>query len=272
MYTAAVIPLHISAQNAGILFRKHSDGIQFEAFELSPRNSAAMSTQGRLRRCFPGPVLCINEDKLKEPGYLSTLIKALSKMSFQKAPGMMPTVRKSGDELEEHRDTCHPGVVTELVVANLLPISSVPTTQHKIWKNTREEVLWENALLPWRRSPLWLLIRTVMQLLFTQSQVAESSKPPTATDRCLYKLFVIYLLAVVLSKSLAVTNSTEPDILVCMSAKISRRLLKLNPAEHDPGITFIQQTLQSTRQYLEQKWTRIQASDDTVGSRPSQST
>ncbi|KAK7740938.1 hypothetical protein SLS53_005001 [Cytospora paraplurivora] len=62
---------------------------------------------------------------------------------------------------------------------------------------------------------------------------------------------------------LAPCNSAamKPDILLCMSAKISRRLLKLNPTEQDPGITFIQQTLQRTRYYLEQKWTRIQALD-----------
>ncbi|ROW09287.1 hypothetical protein VPNG_05843 [Cytospora leucostoma] len=258
----AVIPLHISAQNAGILFRKQSNGIQFEAFELSPCNQAAMSTQGRLQRCFPGPVLCIDKDELRQPDYLSTLAKALSKSSFQTAPGMMPTVRKSRNEIEEHRDTCHPGVVTELIVAHLQPISTVPTTQQRIWKNTREEVLWENTSLPWRRSPLWLLLRTVMQLLFTQSQVARSSEPVTTTSRCLYKLFMVYLLAVVLSKSLAVNDSTKPDILLCMSAKISRRLLKLNPAEQVPGIAFIQQTLQRTRLYLEQKWTRIQELDD----------
>ncbi|KUI70693.1 hypothetical protein VM1G_06338 [Cytospora mali] len=255
----ATIPLYINAQNAGVIFSRQSDGIQFESFEVSPENSAAMSTQGRLRRCFPGPLLCIKKEHCKQPELLSNLANTLSKLSFQKA-GMTPKVRKSQNKVEETRDTTHPGLISELVVAFLQPVSSVPTA-HKIWKNTREEVLWKDTLHPWRRSPLWLLLRTVMQLLFTRFQVARPSEPATTTSRCLYKPFMIYLLATVLSKSISLGRSTEPDIIFCMSAKIHRRMLKLNSEEHEPGISVVQQVQNRARHHLEQRWLKIQELD-----------
>lgn len=261
--TAVTIPLHVSAQNAGIIFStcKQSGGVLFQAFEISPTNSAAMSTEGRLRRCFPGPVLCIDKEKFKEPEFLSSLAKTLAKMAFQEAVETTPKVRKSQNDVDEKRDTTHPRLVTELLVAFLQQFSSVPTS-HKIWKNTREEVLWQNTSMPWRRSPLWLLLRTVMQLLFTRSQMASSSQTDTIESVCLYKLFMIYLLASVLSKSIVADGSTDPDMLSCMSAKIHRRLLKLNPAEHEPGIAFVQEILKATKDCLEKRWLRIQKLDN----------
>lgn len=133
---AVTIPLYISAQNAGIIFStcKGSDGVLFQAFEVSPTNSAAMGTQGRLRRCFPGTIpLYTDKAHFQKPDFLSTLAKTLSKMSLQEAPGMTPTVRKSGDDVKETRDTTDPGLVTELLVAFLKPFSSVPNAR-KIWK------------------------------------------------------------------------------------------------------------------------------------------
>lgn len=236
------------------------DGILFEAFEVSPLNSAAMGTVGRLRRCFPGPALCINKEEFKQPALLSSLAKTLSKMSFQTAVGMTPTVRKAGKDVDEDRDTKDPRLVTELIVAFLQPISTAPTA-HRIWKNTREEVLWDPNFMLWRRSPLWLLMCTVMQLLFNRSQMARSSEPEVSASPCLYKLFMLYLFATVLSESIATDISTKPDILSCMSAKIHRRLLKVNPAEHEPGIDFVRSVLERTGTCLEQRWSRIQESD-----------
>lgn len=219
-----------------------------------------MGTQGRLRRCFPGTELCIDKEQFKKPGLLSTLAKTLSKMSLQEAPGMMPTVQKSGNDVKETRDTTDPGLVTELIVAFLQPISSVPISQ-KIWKHTREEVLWNQAYMPWRRSPLWLLLRTVMQLLFTQSQVARSSDPGVATGGGLYKIFMIYLLSRVLLESIKVNVFTEPDVLSCMSAKIHRRKLKLDHAEHGAVIASVQEILERTEHCLEKRWSKIQELD-----------
>ncbi|ROW01894.1 hypothetical protein VMCG_05551 [Cytospora schulzeri] len=261
----AAIPLHINAQNAGVIFSTCSkeDGVLFQAFEVLPTNSAAMGTQGRLRRCFPGPVLCIGKEHFKKPDFLSTLANKLSTLSLQQAPGMTPTVRKSGNDVDETRDTIHPGLVTELVVAFLQPFSSFPPAQ-RIWKHTREEVLWDNAYMPWRRSPLWLVLRTVMQLLFTQFQISRSSEPAVANGRSLFKLFMIYLLARVLSESVDESASTEPDMLSCMNAKIYRRLLKLNPAEHEPGMSFVQGILDKTRHCLEDRWSSVQGLDNKV--------
>lgn len=61
---------------------------------------------------------------------------------------------------------------------------------HNIWKHTREDVLWNNNLLPWRRSPLWLLIRTTMQLQFARITSAK-----------LYKAAIVNILTRVLQSA-----------------------------------------------------------------------
>jgi hypothetical protein len=66
------------------------------------------------------------------------------------------------------------------------------TNTIRISKNTREEVLWDHCKHPWRRSPLWLLIRVTLQLLFNR---LGSTKQPLDG---LYKAFVAQLLSRIL--------------------------------------------------------------------------
>ncbi|KAK8013447.1 hypothetical protein PG991_009040 [Apiospora marii] len=74
--------------------------------------------------------------------------------------------------------------------------------------------------LPWRRNPLWLLVRVTLQLSF---QRADPSGGKT------YKKFMLYLLSKILEAAEA--QSLDSDILYTMSAKIARRLTKLGDSE-----------------------------------------
>lgn len=121
----------------------------------------------------------------------------------------------------------------------------------RIQKHSREEVLWENAKLPWHRSPLWLLVRVTMQLLFHRSDSADGSIGVQG-----YKLFILHLLATVLDKALS--QGTPLDLAHCMSAKISRRMLKLESDDGHPGISFVKAVLEKTRVYMSQKWLAVQ--------------
>ncbi|KAJ0418503.1 hypothetical protein BJY00DRAFT_314871 [Aspergillus carlsbadensis] len=55
-----VLPIHIPSQNSAVLMTRKDDTIHIETFELSPQNSAVISTVGRLRRQFPGPSFALD--------------------------------------------------------------------------------------------------------------------------------------------------------------------------------------------------------------------
>lgn len=147
-----------------------------------------MVTRGRLRRSFPGRTLLLKTEVFDEDEFQVVLAQTFAKMSHQSAPGTQPQVRKSTQYHNEDRDTTHPKIVTELLFAYLAYVAE-PAEDHALWKNTREEFLWDNARLPWRRSPLWLLIRVAMQLEFSRSCIA-SCKPSDT-----YKIFMVFLMS-----------------------------------------------------------------------------
>lgn len=250
-----VIPLHIVAQNAGVIISNNEDGVHLEVFELSATHHAIMSTQGRLQRCFPGFALKVPHVQFNDSGLQATLAKTLSTMSFQEAIGMVPTVSSSQNEVQEPCDTTHPGLVAELVFSLLAPFSA-PSGVKQLWKNTRDVVLWQDAFMPWRRSALWLHLRVVMQLLFDRHQDPMGCAE-TMNER-LYKLFMLFLLATVLQYSQSSELVTNSEVLHCMSAKIVRRMLKLGVSDDEPGITWVKLVLKQTESRISREWAEVQ--------------
>ncbi|KAK0930909.1 hypothetical protein LTR48_003456 [Friedmanniomyces endolithicus] len=158
-----ILVLHIDAQNAGVIVTNTTSAIRFEAFELAPLNEHVYIALGRLRRSFSGSAVDIDLTTFAESGFVATTAHTLSKMSHQPVPGMQPQVKKAGEYVDEDRDTTHPAMFTELFMAFLRSVGrSVQVTA--ISKNTREEMMWNDARSPWRRSPVWLLLRASLQL------------------------------------------------------------------------------------------------------------
>ena len=189
--TFGAVPLEIKAQNAAVVVSKQGAGadVVFEVFELSPPNETVMRTKGRLKRSFPTYACQISLQQFQEKGLIESLAHTLGKMSFEEAPGFQPQTRKNKKDHDETRDTTHPGLITDFFM-HLLSVVGQPTDVQGVWKNTREDVLWNNSLLPWRRSPLWLLVRTTMQLQFARISSAK-----------VYKAAMVNLLARVLQSA-----------------------------------------------------------------------
>ncbi|KAH6614844.1 hypothetical protein C7974DRAFT_475294 [Boeremia exigua] len=211
------IPLEIKAQNAGILISSDGNDITFEFFELSPNNKSSMS-KGRLVRTFPGFAASIPTAKLQERSLQDVLAGTLAKMSTQAAPGFQPVARKAGQDHDEDRDTTHPGMVTDYLL-NIVAALGKTITVTRITKHTREETLWDHCKQPWRRSPMWLLIRVTLQLLFSR----QGPTPFTG----LYKVFVVQLLSSALEYSQKHWHLSGSGPLHALNAKMLRRLRKL---------------------------------------------
>ncbi|KAI0107369.1 hypothetical protein F4776DRAFT_675198 [Hypoxylon sp. NC0597] len=246
------IVFHVRAQNAGILFTRSGASIHVEMFELSPTNEAVISTEGRLRRLFPGFAVAVPLETFQSREFQTTVASTLTKMSYQEALDTKTQVKKAQQMHDENRDTTHPKIVTELFSAFLLSVGShieVPS----IWKNTREEVFWKDSFMPWRRSPLWLLIRVALQLQFSRLEASSTCSDQT------YKTYMLFFMTTILKRTQKeAQKQIMAPILLAMSSKVSCRYQKL--AGNIRGIIseFVQSALSTTNQTLRNRWARIQ--------------
>ncbi|KAL1599545.1 hypothetical protein SLS60_007348 [Paraconiothyrium brasiliense] len=214
----ATFPLQVKAQNSAIIMRRVEDNILFEVFELSPQDEQVMKAKGRLIRAFPTHACRIHRDRLLEDGLLEALARHIAKLSCNEVPEFCFGGVKTGTNQGTSDTSTHPGLVTGYLVSVLTALGG-PTTTNRIQKNTREEVIHSSTGSPWRRSPLWLLVRVVLQLEFARSIDSQ----PLAT--AVYKAAIATVLAKILVQ--ADVKKIDPELLYATSVKIARRLRKL---------------------------------------------
>jgi hypothetical protein len=170
-------PIETKTQNAAVIVSKQeaSTDVVFEVFELSPPNDTVMRTKGRLKRSFPTFAYRISLKQFQERGLIEALAQTLGRMSWEEAPGFQPQTAKNRQDHDETRDTTHPGLITDFLV-HFLSVIGQPTDVQGVWKNTREDVLCKHSFLPWRRSALWLLVRSTMKLQMTRTSFVSVYK------------------------------------------------------------------------------------------------
>ncbi|PGH26544.1 hypothetical protein AJ80_01858 [Polytolypa hystricis UAMH7299] len=231
-----VLSLQITSQNAGVIVRRLSNAYVFELFELSAHNTDVMATKGRLIRCFPGPAITIKASRLADGDFCQTLAECLAELDRETPPDAWEISIKANTHFPEVRDSVHPKYVTEMLVGDV----------QRIYKRTRDDVAWKNELFPWRRSPLWLLLRVALQ-----TTLADFGSPLTKRDNN-YKSFMVYFMAQILSdaQQAQLTN----DLLFVMAAKITRRLLKLQPTHRDPWLQYVEAQVETTTTWLKSSW------------------
>ncbi|KAF9730176.1 hypothetical protein PMIN04_012727 [Paraphaeosphaeria minitans] len=216
--THSPVPLEIKAQNACILISRQPGHLNFEFFELAPTNEAALRAT-RLTRTFPGYASRVAVDRIMDKSLQKSIAGTIAKMATQSAPGFQPQARKNGQDEDEHRDTTAPGLVTDFLMT-VVAVLGETTDVKRITKATREDVLWTRCEQPWRRSPLWLLVRVVLQLWFTRNSTNLQSPDN------LYKAFMTCMLSRLLDTARIHSKSMGIEIVHNVSAKLVRRLRK----------------------------------------------
>ena len=246
-----ILPLHIQCQNAGIIIRRRAHDYSFESFELSATSEAVMKAKGRLRRRFPGPAIAVSQDRMKDASLREPLADTLAKMDAETSDSACSMVMKANSKVPEVRDTVHPRFITEWLNGILRAIGQ-PLDIKRIWKRTRDDVLWKDAYKPWRRSPLWLLLRVALQTTTAQDDLAYSYMP--------YKSFMIFFEAYILD--LATQASLPSDILFTMTTKISRRVLKLGEVNDSRWHWFVYEKVRFTQDKLSETWNILERNPD----------
>lgn len=245
-----VLPIQIRAQNAALVFRRHETQMIAECLELSPRAEDVLGCKGSLRRSFPAHGVAITVEVFTIPAFHHHLCDKIIELDSETVDEITPKSRKAGSDWSEIRDTCHPRLVTEWLMATLAAIGS-PHKVIKIQKRTRDDVLWDRCLLPWRRSALWLLTRVAIQTTLAISLELDASLYQ-------YKSFMVYHITAVLGY--AYKLGIGGDICQVIQMKIARRTAQLDEV-YPFVLDSAQRAVEDAAQAQLECWSRVQEQD-----------
>ncbi|KAL2826898.1 hypothetical protein BJY01DRAFT_255875 [Aspergillus pseudoustus] len=216
--------VHIAAQNAGLLIVPVSDAenenctehVRFECFEASASASSVLACTGALTCEYPGSAAMIPIEVFNNTSFQESLAGFLEQASGEVIEAFAAQAKKAGTQVIERRDTAAPSMISQLLMVFLEAHGSAIAPQ-RIRKRVRDDVCWSDAYLPWRRSPLYLVIRVGVQ------RMLYASNGPDA-GRLYYKLFVCMLhFQLLVDVELILPLESRHFLLV----KLCRRLAKL---------------------------------------------
>ncbi|KAB5592331.1 kinase-(PK-like) protein [Ceratobasidium theobromae] len=237
-----VLALYIRAQNAAVVIRKGDTSTVFEVFEVQAPTSNVMSVPGRLVRYYPGPAVEVSNSEANDTNFMQEIASFLTQMDTEEFQETIPTTRKAGSDVRETRDSTNPNYFTQLFLGILRGMGKI-IEPPQVVKRIADEVLWDNALNPWRRSPIWLIVRVALQTSLPRSQ---------------YKYFMVFLHAKILARCLKSEAGFSSDLLFTMRVKLARRLYKLKDSAPQFLIDVVRTVAEETQVVLAKRWSEIQ--------------
>jgi hypothetical protein len=125
--------------------------------------------------------------------------------------------KKAGSMVFEPRDTVQPALITQMLMS-LLEANGNRTFPPLLKKRVRDDVSWDHSgEKPWRRSPLWLVLRVAIHRYLCNSLGGE-------VGRIYYKFIMCVLLFKLLKDCL---HTLDLELAVFLKVKVCRRLAKL---------------------------------------------
>ncbi|QRW06903.1 kinase-like protein [Ceratobasidium sp. AG-Ba] len=236
-----ILSLHIREQNAAVIVRKTIAATTFEVFEAQAPNASVMSTAGKLIRHFPGPAIQVPSSTADDPGFIGQIANFLAQMNVDVLEGATAKSTKAGSKVAEVRDAADPHYISQLFTGILRGLGK-EVEPRRVVKRIADEVLWDSAYLPWRRSPVWLIIRVALQ---------------TTIDPTEYKHFMVYLHAHLLRLSVE-HSSFSSELLASMRMKMARRMLKVKDTLPDCIVQVAKDASEQIENLLQCRWTAIQ--------------
>ena len=195
--------------------------------------------------------MTIGQERIRDASFVKMLTDLLVKLDAETPEEVLPILTKAHSTVFETRDTVHPRFVTEMLTG-ILRAMGQPYDVHRICKHTRDDVLWKDPLKPWRRCPLWLVLPVALQTSLMRDEVEE---PHTR-----YKSFMLFFMAYVLKRALEA--SLPSDTLFMMTAKISRRALKLGAIDRTTWLQNVATTTMAAQQELSCRWASVETNPD----------
>ncbi|OJJ73414.1 hypothetical protein ASPBRDRAFT_503222 [Aspergillus brasiliensis CBS 101740] len=211
--------VHVGEQNAALLIRMPQSGnhVVIEAFETSPSAEQTLAASS-LQWTFPGTAVSLPVEEFTNPTFQASLTDFLERTSTEELEQFAAKARKAGKEVVERRDTADPAIITDFLIT-LLGVNGRHICPPALQKRVKDDVCWDNAELPWRRSPFWLTLRVSIQRLLYLHLGSD-------IGRLQYKFLLCIVLAQLLG-NLVDRRVLEPEQWCWLNTKLCRRLAKL---------------------------------------------
>ncbi|KAK2757274.1 hypothetical protein FQN54_004788 [Arachnomyces sp. PD_36] len=230
--------IRVALQNASLIVRQCRENTQhviFEAFETSPVAGTVLSSKGALQCDFPGVAVSMPLCEFEKPAFQDSLATFLDKASVETVQEFEAKARKAGVDISETRDTVDPALITQFLMT-LLEANGTRVHPPILRKRVKDDVCWDRAEIPWRRSPCWLTLRVSVQRFLYLSHGCDIGRPN-------YKFLMCYLLSQLLVDSVDILSPEECNFL---KTKLCRRLAKLETEKdsiQDPHLIYTYQHL-----------------------------
>lgn len=212
---------------------------------------------------FPTVAVSLPRQEFESPQFQENLTYFLEGASLDAVDEFAAKTHKAGVAITEARDTPHPALITDFLMT-LLEVNGARANLPLLRKRVKDDVCWDNAELPWRRSPLWLILRVAVQ----RSLYLEFGEQK---GRAHYK----FLLCVLLSQLLTdcVQASFNPELCNFLRAKLCRRLAKLETEKLHGSLSAIhtyselfesigpicRKAIDMTTTFIEKQWAAFKA-------------
>jgi hypothetical protein len=205
------------------------DTVIVEVFEASPSAEDVLAAQNALQWDFPGRAVEIPFDEFSKTSFRENLAIFLEQASMESLKRFEARSAKASVSVIETRDTTDPALITQMLMPLLEAVGSSVDVP-RLRKRVRDDVNIQDAELPWRRLPFWLVLRVV-----TQRQLSLALGD--MHGRVCYKFLICTVLAQLLKDC---AGQLAPELTVMLKAKLCRRLAKLemdkNRADSGPVI------------------------------------
>ncbi|KAF8962069.1 hypothetical protein BDZ97DRAFT_1759482 [Flammula alnicola] len=209
-------------------------------FEVSPSPEAVMDVEGKLVCSYPGPAVELPLDIAHDRSFVEQLVSFLVHMDVDRLDAEATTT-KAGSKVPETRGTTHPRYISQLLSMILCGIGKEAEVD-RITKRIADDVCWDSARNPWRRSSLWLVLRVAIQT--------------TADSRETYKAFMVFFQAQLLQ--LFLDHDLSSELLHTARVKTSRRVHKLGASASPRLLQVVETVSRAIEQRLQERWSEEQ--------------
>ncbi|KAJ3055431.1 hypothetical protein HK097_010525 [Rhizophlyctis rosea] len=207
---------YLPAQNATLIINRENDDFFLSAFQTCRTTHEVMSSAKDLAAAFPSRTMRVSNIDLLQSRALADRI---AQFSSDASDDIVPKSRKAGTANQEIRDVNNPKYIMDWLFAALncnpeIPSDSFPVVTKKI----RDDIQWHSALLPFRRSGMWMSIKGALAPSFAHVYGEKEGK-------VLYKAFMLqYYVGLC---DMAIHHQLESEVRLQQIQKVARRMEKL---------------------------------------------
>ena len=241
-----IIIIHVTIQNSGLIIRKVTDEYIVESFEASPPAAQVLAAEKALQWDFPSRAVTVPSTVFQETSFQQWLAQFLEQASVEPVKQFAAVTFKAKSNAFESRDTGTPAIVGQLLMA-ILKANGKKHTASLTRKRFYDDVCWgDGAENPWRRSPVWLVLRVGIQrsLCFLMGGYIGLLQ---------YKFFVSFTLSSI-SKEICANGLLKPDRIAFARTKLARRVAKLQ-RQKDTATSQLSPIIDSLYSKLEKEFT-----------------